>query len=126
MGYYSTVTGEIAIIPPLSWKEIKDSPLLPHDEQRQDAKLALEESTVDTEDGTLIRRNAPRIVPATDDSYKAYDVVGAVQEIVNAFPGHTYTGYLQGEGEENDDMWRVYVKDGKAIEVKPEITWPEL
>lgn len=128
MGYYSTVTGEIAIIPPIPWKILKDSPLLPGSRGRKDrdASLRIEETTVDTDDGTLIRRVGAGIVPGWDDSYKAYDLINHVQEIVDAFPGHTYAGYLHVEGrEEGIDIWRVYVKDGRAVEVRPEITWPE-
>lgn len=59
------------------------------------------------------------------DEYRESDLVGEVQSAIDDFPGHTFTGRLDCEGEENADMWRVVIRDGRAVRVEPRITWPE-
>jgi hypothetical protein len=59
------------------------------------------------------------------DEYRENGLVEEIQKAVDEFPGHTFTGYLECEGENNTDIWRVYVKNGKAIRVDPQIIWPE-
>lgn len=122
MGYNTSVDGEIRINPPLTWREFKDSPFAG---TGKDVTFRVEEETVTTEDGPLIRRSAVALVPTWEDSYKAYHLVEHVQEVINAFPGHTFTGRLECEGEENTDLWRVVVRDGRAVKVTPRIVWPD-
>lgn len=126
MGYYTTYTGEITITPPLTWAEIKDSPFLPNDAFNiRDLKFEVTREDRDTAEGTLIRREAIAVVPLTDDTYKGYDVVEHLQEILDAFPGHEFTGSIRAEGEEAGDIWRLDVVDGRAVKVKPRIVWPD-
>jgi hypothetical protein len=122
MGYNTSVTGEIRIEPPLAWREFKDSPFAGRD---MDVKIRIDEETVDTDDGPLIRKTASAIVPAWEDSYKAYKLIEHVQQAIDAFPGHTFTGRLECEGEENTDLWRVVIRDGRAVRVEPRIVWPD-
>ncbi|MFK0062661.1 DUF6205 family protein [Streptomyces werraensis] len=122
MGYNTSVTGEIRIEPPLSWREFKDSPFTGQD---MDVKLRIDAETVDTDDGPLMRKTASAIVPAWEDSYKAYKLIEHVQQVIDAFPGHTFTGRLECEGEENTDIWRVIVRDGRALRIEPRIVWPD-
>lgn len=122
MGYNTSVTGEIRIEPPLTWREFKDSPFADRD---MDVKLRIDAETVDTDDGPLMRKTASAIVPAWEDSYKAYKLIEHVQQAIDAFPGHTFTGRLECEGEENTDIWRVVIRDGRAVRVEPRIVWPD-
>jgi hypothetical protein len=122
MGYNTSVSGEIRIEPPLAWREFKDSPFTGTD---KDVTLHVDEETVTTDDGPLIRKTAIALVPTWEDSYKAYKLVEHVQEAIDAFPGHTFTGRLDCEGEENTDLWRVVIRDGRAVRVEPRIVWPD-
>lgn len=127
MGYYTTYSGEIRIVPPLTWAEAKDSPWLSVD--HGDLMLLLEENaeTVETDHGTdtFTRKSVTAVVPITDDSYKGYQIEDHLQQIVQAFPGHEFTGYISAEGEDAGDLWRLAVMDGKAVKVKPRIVWPD-
>lgn len=128
MGYATRVDGEFEITPPLTWQEFKDSRFAPHNiESSYEPSLVLrvDEDSVDTEEGTLLRRTATALVMREIDEYRAYSLLDEVQEAVDAFPGRTWTGRLDCEGEENTDLWRVYVRDGKAVKVEPRIVWPE-
>lgn len=122
MGYNTSVDGEIRIEPPLTWREFKDSEFTGHD---KDVTFRVEEETVTTDDGPLIRKTAVALVPTWEDAYKAYNLVEHVQQAIDAFPGHTFTGRLECEGEENTDIWRVVIRDGRAVRVKPRIVWPD-
>ena len=130
MGYHSHVSGEITITPPISWKELQEKGYNKEGRWTSDwthVRLEVEAETVSTDDGELTRYTAEAIVPSTDDSFKAYGLTKHVQKIVDDFPEHDFTGgYFQVEGEDNVDLWRVYVRRGKTIEVKPEIKWPEV
>jgi hypothetical protein len=129
MGYNSNVDGQIDVTPPLTWKELQEKGYSEDGRYTPDwtcVRLEVSSETVSTDEGVLTRFTADAIVPSTDDSFKAYGLMKDVQKIVSDFPDHTFSGYLYVEGEENNDMWRLYVKDGKAIQVKPEIVWPEV
>lgn len=122
MGYNTSVDGELRIEPPLTWREFKASPFTGDD---LDVRLRVEAETIDTDDGPLMRKTATALIPTWEDSYKAYHLVEHVQQAIDAFPGHTFTGRLECEGEDNTDIWRVIVRDGKAVKIQPRIVWPD-
>lgn len=124
MGYYTRVTGEISIEPPLTWAEVQQH-INFATTANYNVRLHLDEETVDTDEGQLIRKTAAAIVPVTDDSFKAYQLVEHVQQFMNEYPSHTFTGRLECEGEEAGDLWRVVIRDGRAVKVEPRIVWPE-
>lgn len=130
MGYITHVTGEFAIEPPLTWNEIKASPFEPvgrgmYGAVDIDLNLRVEETSVDTDEGTLVRRTAASLVMREIDEYRARDLVKQVQRCVDLFPGHTFTGRLDCEGQENTDLWRVVIRGGQAVKVEPRIIWPD-
>ncbi|MDQ0943312.1 DUF6205 family protein [Streptomyces sp. V1I1] len=131
MGYSTHVTGEFAITPPLTWNEIKASPFEPIGRRGYygavdvDLMLRVDESSVDTEEGTLVRRTGTALVMREIDEYRARNLVEQVQSLISMFTGHTFTGRLECEGEENTDLWRVVVRDGRAVRIEPRIVWPD-
>lgn len=125
MGYNTSVDGEITITPPLTWNEIKDSPFLANPGYKLGVTLKVTEETVDTDEGQLTRKTSSALGPAWEDAFKAYSLVEDVQKAIDAFPGHIFTGRLDCEGEENADLWRVVVRDGRAVKVEPQIVWPD-
>lgn len=131
MGYYTNLHGEISIVPPLPWADFKDSGFLPEQPYKSwpkngaCIKLLVEEDEVETSMGVMITKSAIAVVPV-DDQTKAYDIETELQALVNSTNReHQFNGFIEGEGEDNDDMWRLYVKDRKVIRVRPTITWPD-
>jgi len=125
VGYYSTITGAITIAPPLTWTEYKDSGFAPGPRNLAAVALRTHEEPRDGEGGVMFVRWADGIVPATDERIRAYDLDDEVQAIVDAYrSGHTFSGYLEIVGDEQGDLWRLYVWNGRAIRVEPTITWP--
>ena len=129
MGYYTSVTGELRIEPPLTWAEFKDSPFngssIDAWDGLKEVRLRIAEEHVDTDEGSLIRKTATALIPESEDSRKYYHLVEHVQQAIDSFPGHTFTGRLDCEGEDNGDLWRVVIRDGRAEKVTPRIVWPD-
>jgi hypothetical protein len=128
VSYRTHVTGEFAITPPLTWPEFKDSEFAPHNittSYDPDLILRVTEESVDTDDGPLLRRTATALAMREIDEYNARNLLDQVQKAIDAFPGHTFTGRLECEGESNTDMWRVVIRDGRAVKVEPRIVWPD-
>lgn len=55
---------------------------------------------------------------------KWYDHDKDMIQLSKEFPDVTF--YLEGNGEEQGDVWKAIFKNGKSKVVKPEIVWPEL
>lgn len=128
MGYTTRVTGEFAITPPLTWTEFRDSSFAPHnieDSYEPSLILRVDEDTVDTDEGPLLRRTATALVMRDIDEYRAHGLLDEVQAAIDAFPGHEWSGRLDCEGDRNGDMWRVLVRNGRAVKVEPRIVWPD-
>jgi hypothetical protein len=120
MGYYTRFDGEIRIEPPLTWAEIKRGPGL------QDIRLRTVEDTQETDEGRITRVTADAVTPLMEDSYKGYSIVEELQSLVDAHgKNHRFVGYISAEGEEAGDLWRLAVKNGKAVKIEPRIVWPD-
>lgn len=102
---------------------IKKSPFLPGGDKQ--VVLRVETEQYDTDEGTVTRRTGVALVPFQEDPFKAYSFTRELEEFVGQFPDHRFTGGFEGEGEQNTDMWRLKVVDGKVVEFAPEIVWPE-
>jgi len=87
--------------------------------------FVIEEEPRDTAEGTLIARQATALESTWEGEVRGYNFLEHVQEAVNAFPGHAFSGRIDCEGEENTDMWRLKVVDGVATRFDPEVVWPE-
>jgi hypothetical protein len=135
MGYESRVTGEIEIKPVISHKQMialmnADLARKPEDKYYRGDKCAVVEydtNTEDTDAGRLTSFGGWAIVPSSDGAYKAYTLIEDVQAIVNMLGTETFRflGYLEIHGEEPGDLWRIYIRDGKATQVEPVLVWPE-
>jgi len=120
MGYYTRYSGEIHIEPPLTWTEAKSGPGL------QDLRLRTVEHGFQTDEGRSVTVTASAVMPLTDQPYKGYDIIEELQALVDAHgKRHEFIGHIEALGEQPYDMWRLMVKGGKAVKVKPRIVWDE-
>lgn len=117
--------GAIIIDPPIAWTTVA-CPVawlaMPHDGGPwRDALLRVVETQEATDDGILIRRTLDAIVPA---DLLGHHLLDQVQEIVDHFgAGRTFTGHLDCAYAGGEDVWRIAVRDGRAVEIRP--TWPD-
>jgi hypothetical protein len=128
MGYTTNFQGEITITPPISWGDIKDSPFLPDrakNRTNRDLMFRIIETPTETAEGTLIRREAVAMVSTWTDEARGTDIVKHLQEVVDAYPDHAFTGRLDCEGEDAGDLWRLEVHNRTAVKVQPRIIWPD-
>lgn len=129
MGYNSTLRGEIEISPPLRWGQYKDSDFYGYDRAQGNDKgiyIVGDSEKVETLDGTLEKRTAARIEFAWPYAVKLYDVVEELQEIVDAYPDHSFTGEFEGSGANFGDIWKLVVGEDRQVrKILPTITWPD-
>ena len=129
MGYHSHLEGEITINPPIPWSEVRDGDFVSASDREEWKRLVwlrLDEETVQTDEGTLTRKQAVAIRVTTAGELRAGTLRPEVQEIVARHgKGRTFDGYILVRGEESPDIWRVAVENGEAVEVYPRIIWPD-
>lgn len=127
MGYYTRHEGEITITPPLPWRDIKDSPFVDANQADKHCKLRLVEETVETDDGTLTRKQAVAVTCTWTGQTKAYRIEEHLQELIDLHgKDRTFSGYIEAEGEDAGDLWRLAVVGGRAVRIEPRIVWPEI
>ncbi|MYZ37917.1 MULTISPECIES: DUF6205 family protein [unclassified Streptomyces] len=129
MSYYTAVSGEILIEPPLRGATLKASPFydpwIGGEAQRCIRLDAGEEPADGAAPETATELVARRVISADVERLDAFDMEDELQELLDAFPGHTFTGRLQCMGDNHwSDMWGVVVRDGRAEKVTPTVVWP--
>ncbi len=127
--YDTTFTGEITITPPLPWSAIHDSPFVPDSRgfADRDCKFRLDTATVETDEGTLTRKQAVAVTCTYDNPCGAYDIVEHLQELIDTHgEGRTFAGFIEADGANAGDLWRLAVIDGRAVRVQPRIVWPDI
>jgi hypothetical protein len=127
MSYETTLTGEIQINPPLAWRDVQDSVFLEinaqHSKTGRQLRFVIEKKQVETNEGTLIRKEAVALVPTHSNWGSPATMQKHLQELVDAFPERIYTGRIDAEGEDNGDMWRLKVVNEVARVFLPKIVW---
>lgn len=126
MSYETQVTGEIQIIPPIPWKYIRDSVFLPDAAGKNPARdlvFVINERRAHCDEGLLLIRDAVAVT-ARFPNY-AGNIIKHLQELVDAFPEHQFTGRLDMAGEDAGDLWRLNVVDRVATEHRPKLVWPK-
>jgi len=125
MGYTSTVHDNediLAIRPPLNHAEVKKFP----ESAGTNFTLVTQRKVIETDTGTLTVWSASALT--LTDPYqpsKRYDLVKELQEVVELYPDHEFSGFFELIGEDGV-IWRVRVdSDRKVMQVFPKLTWPE-
>lgn len=134
MGYVTYLSGELSIDPPLVHRELVDSAwtkLKQPSGSYYSVRIDVRQVEVDTDQGKLFGLTADKVVPYDlgEGRHGPQDVALDVGQLIGAFPGHTFNGRIDYEGEHNLDVARVIVKgEGDKHEislVRPEIRWPD-
>lgn len=53
---------------------------------------------------------------------KWYDHERDMEKVSRRFPDAIFR--IEGNGEEQGDVWKAYFKNGKSVKIHPETTWP--
>lgn len=125
MGDLSHFRGSVTIDPPLDWAEIRRVQELPHIKGGYEIRLVVNEEQEDTDTGTVTVKTCAEIVPWTYGEYKGYYVQEALQEAMDACPGHVFSGYIEGLLPHAFQMWRIVANGAVAQKVDPIVTWPD-
>lgn len=130
MGYGQRATGRIEITPPLKMPEMRAHPALMTDDveaarlERGAYVLQHIEITPTDEGEISLIRGIAIVLPSPDEEFSRYTVLEDVQRIVDAFPGHSYTGAIFLTGEDGG-MSAIRIRAGVAEEIQPKIVWPD-
>lgn len=131
MAYTTRVTGRITISPRIPWSKIKCSRfLLDHSGHRgldhrsgdrePEVRLIAEASGVGAE-GLHVGVAAEPRYPG--EAFSNYHLTHDLQALIDEHPTHTFIGHFDCAGEDAGDIWRLEVRDGRAVEVRPYISW---
>ncbi len=126
MGYYSSVEGEISIVPPIPLRDMAGNEYL----QRGTSVLMFHvtEEREERPDGTLIRETVTAIVPSTEDTVKAYSLADDLYEMAAEARGHgsACVGWIVRCGEEQGDVERYRLgPDDRVVKEKAQLRWPD-
>jgi hypothetical protein len=132
MSYGSKVTGHITIVPPLNAMELRASRQFQKEGcfsggPDQECYVEVERQTETTLEGETVKLSGPRVlVTSPDSSFSRYKLEEQLQMITSSYYplGHQFTGYFELTSED-DDKWRLVVRDGVVKEIKPELIWPD-
>ncbi len=138
MAVSSIVTGEIDIVPPLAWSEVKASGFMvmpdrtPVPAAGRLVTLSWVEELIDRAEGVMHRFTFPSIQAATPDIATADRATFQAQiaEVIAAFPTHVFGGVsraIRFRGNAIDDQWRVRL-DVDGVTVRRQVatlTWTD-
>lgn len=124
-------SGAITITPPLNTHEIRQVTSAYDWSDGFDAHLRVnrdESTSVEGESVLIYITETADAIVGPEESCSGYDVVEQIQTIVDLFPDRGYAGFIEfdpdpGYGESTPS--RYVVRDGRVVEVRPVLTWPE-
>jgi Family of unknown function (DUF6205) len=131
MGYLTRITGRISIDPPLTYAEIKASGLRTDDLcpgcEKRDTDLMIEicVSRVEDECGIRVLYTGVALLPVSSDRFKAYGVNDEFKAFIERFRNKSFSGHLEGRGEDDGDIWRLVVVAGSPRTLAPKLLWPK-
>jgi Family of unknown function (DUF6205) len=126
MSYSNRFSGAISITPPLTAPELRSFTACYDWDDSFDAHLRVTETTEETADGEIVRREADAIV-GPEESCNGYDVQEQIQTVVDLYPDRVFAGFIQADWDQGfgDPPSRYVVRDGRVVEVKAQYAWPE-
>jgi hypothetical protein len=125
MGYDIRFSGEIRIDPSILADELLALGFSePGRYGDKDIAVKVTETPVEGVPGAY-RRLAVALVPCMS-VYTAYNITDHIQQVVSQWgEGHTFTGRIECVDPHEGDRWRLQVQEGRVVEVKPRVVWPD-
>jgi hypothetical protein len=125
------ITGRIAIRPAVTWGELHDKPWATGRHGfYPDVVVDLDTIEEHTQTGVVYHHSGVAIVP-TGHETNGYELLDEVGRIVDAFKtapdgiGRVFAGFLHVVWAGGKDVYRVVVRAGRAVEVRPQMVWPD-
>lgn len=124
MGYYSQVEGELRFSEPLTKGQLDDAMYaVKRDVTRSWIMEDAERVEAWTGDNDTTEFDSVRL----EFEAKAYTLTDEVKAFVRAAAteGVTVSGEIEVIGEEQPDVWRLFVRDNRVTEEKARMVWPD-
>ena len=97
--------------------------------RNRDVEAVVSTTEEDTDAGTVITKSASMIIPNNEGQlYSRSNTLGDLAELLELFSGHTFTGYIEVEGEGYGDEHEIvrYVATDLGVGIRePIVTWPD-
>lgn len=127
----ATITGRITVDPPITWSELHNQSWATNPNRGYpDVVVNLATTKEVTADGEVFRYSGDAIV-TTGHETSAYHLVDELDRIVTTFDTtpdgtpRTFTGFFHVIWARGEEAFRVIVRDGHAVQVKPTVVWPD-
>lgn len=127
MGNPVRLEGDLDIVPPLSWSDLKKNPGYRPQCRDDQMRIDYDEHTTDTEQGELISRIGVGVGYASRVTYglEHSRIHRDLEDILKALPkGTELQGYFECWDEEGDH-WRIAVQEGEIVDIHPKLVWPD-
>lgn len=126
MSYGTRIIGYLAITPPLAFDQIRDSPYF---WPGHGAVCTMKHCRHGQPEASYVTAGAgPNrtaiAVEATNTDRRGEELLGDLQAVIDAHPGHEFTGHLLGMGDSYGDLWILVVRNRTITELNAHITWP--
>jgi hypothetical protein len=132
MTRYTQADGTFRIDPPLAWPEFKDSPYRPENARTEpDVLFEIETTEIDGPEGVLLLHRAVAVRPFAPGKQFAYrkGLAETLRKLLGEYGElHALTGFFEcreTRGDGLEDWYRLIVRDGGVVRIKPTITWEE-
>jgi hypothetical protein len=125
MAYDIRLSGEIRIDPPIPADQLFAAGFpTPGIYGDKDIAVRVEEIPVGGVPDAY-RRIATALVPCLS-THPAYQILEHLQEVVDWWgEGRTFAGRINCCDPHTGDLWRIQVRDRRAVKVTPRIVWPD-
>jgi hypothetical protein len=125
MGYEIRFSGEIRVDPPIPADAVTAAGFPEAGRYGgKDVAVKVVEVPVEGVPGAY-RRLVAAIVPCMS-VYTAYQIDEHIQQVVSRWgEGRTFSGRIDCVDPIEGDQWRLQVRDGRVVTVKPRIVWPD-
>lgn len=125
MAYTTRVTGRIKILPPIPWGKVRRSRFLSdyRNGDRSPEVCFITEASGMTIEGLYGRAGVAVEPRYPGEAFSNYHIIRDLQALIDEYPTHTFIGHFDCAGEDAGDIWRLEVRDGRAVEVRPRISW---
>jgi hypothetical protein len=120
-GYEARFTGEITITPPLTLGEMRK----PRPWKLRDLRFRQHDESREGENGYWVEVTGVAVAPFTEESFSGFDMVTELDCLLGTFGrDHAFTGFIEACGDDGD-LWRLTVITGRAVQISPQIVWPD-
>jgi hypothetical protein len=125
VGYFSRLHGRLEVVPPLKWRDVKNSKFAAGSGL---LRYEIKTTTVSGSEDDYVQRTIVAVVPASTGDVRAYDLDDEIGELIREVTGlgSRVAGAIVRSGEDPDDLERYLIdKTHSVINERAQLVWPD-